>query len=216
MLLHRLVGCNRLLLEGVLTAHTHLAGGLLLYHPPAVRVGAPCVCAVLVRSHAWKPPTHVDTAWGWNLSPSSPVSTPPKSPPLLLLLLLLLLFAPTIVFSQTPGWLVAAGPEPKHNNWGWAAVGAVRDVEVSLDGTMLKDKLLKAVSSACHWTEGICFYTKHSVAQAPAGPQGGGGESGLVGDDTFSPRRSVGCCLRDLMLIKDSWSGPKYLCPHMN
>ncbi len=140
-----------------------------------------------------------------HLSSSTPLSNPPKAPCSCSL--------SWWYFLKLPADSWPPGPNEKYNNWGWVVVRAVRNPEVSLDGTTVKDKLLK--SSACDYTEGICFYTKHSMAEALAGWECGCVQSGVFGPVSVVaggwwhplPKTLHGvCCLNDLLLIRDGWA----------
>lgn len=143
---------------------------LIVTPPSAVIFGVPSICAfpvLLVQSLAWKPPAHLDIALEWKSFPACHISHhqpqfPTHQKPC----------APTRYHSCIflNSLLIRGGQaKTKYNNWCWAVARAVRNAEVLLYGTTVKEKLLKTVSSACDYTEGICFYTIYSMTEAPKG-----------------------------------------------
>lgn len=141
----------------------------MLHHPTAVVVGAPCVCAVpILVCRKKKNHRHMWTSHGIktfprvpHLSSSAPVSNPPKAPlapPLALM----------VVFSQTPSRFMACVSGLYTITEAELSSGLSEAQRCCRTGRVMKDKLLKTVSSAfrLQWN---CFYTKHNMAEAPAG-----------------------------------------------
>lgn len=119
---------------------------LIVTPPSAVIFGVPSICAfpvLLVQSLACKPPAHLDIALEWKSFPACHISHhqpqfPTHQKPC----------APTRYHSCIflNSLLIRGGQaKTKYNNWCWAVARAVRNAEVLLYGTTVKEKLLKTV-----------------------------------------------------------------------